>query len=112
MVDLSMNNHSPTWRIGRARDAGINKRLDWFLLSLNLTDVLPSYRVWSVPFVISDHYLVILEWMDEPVTSYPPLKFNHSWLSDESFVKFVCKRVTKPEFMSKYQKIIGPSNKA
>ena len=56
---------------------------------MNLLDLLPRHRVRSYPSVISDHFPVLLEWKEEPASSFLPFKFNHSWLTDDAFVKMV-----------------------
>ena len=89
LVDVAPLCAGPTSRNGRSGEEGISKRLDRFILSLNLIDLLPRHRVWYLPFVISDHYPLLLQWMEELATSYPPFKFNHSWLCDETFVNLV-----------------------
>ena len=79
----------PTYRNGRMGDEGICKRLDIFFLSFNLVNLLARHRVWAHHFGISDHYPVLLEWIDHPVSCPLPFKFNHSWLSNEDFVQMI-----------------------
>ena len=78
LADVAPTCAGPTWRNGRLGAEGICKKLDRFLLSFNLVNLLPRHRVWSYPFVVSDHYLVLFEWMEDPVSSPHAFKFNHS----------------------------------
>ena len=45
LVDIAPSCAGPTWRNGRAGEAGISKRLDRFLLSDHLISCLPHHRV-------------------------------------------------------------------
>ena len=78
LVDVAPPCAGPSWRNGRSREDGIRKRLDHFFLSLNLIDLLPRHRVWYLLSMIFDHYPVLLEWKEDPTSSYLPFKFNHS----------------------------------
>ena len=78
LADVAPTCAGPTWRNGRSGDEGICKKLDRFLLSFNLVSLLTKHRVWSYPSVVSDHYPILLEWMDNPVSCPLPYKFNHS----------------------------------
>ena len=86
LMDVAPSCAGPTWRNGRLGAEGICKRLDGFLLSFNLVDLLPQHRVWSFPSVVSDHYPILFEWMEDPVSSPLPFKFNHSWMSNVEFI--------------------------
>ena len=70
-------------------DEGICKRLDRFLLSFNLVNLLSSHRVWAHHSGVSDHYPVLFEWIDHHVSCSLPFKFNHSWLANKDFVKMI-----------------------
>ena len=78
LADVAPTCAGTTWCNGRLGAEGICKRLDRFLLSFNLVNLLPRHRVWSYPFVVSDHYPVLFEWMEDPVSCPLPFKFNHS----------------------------------
>ena len=58
-------------------------------LSSNIVDLLPRHRVWAYPSSVSDHYSVILEWMEPSASCSFPFKFNHFWLSNDDFVILV-----------------------
>ena len=68
---------------------GISKRLDRFLLSDQLVSSLPRFRVWAHRCGISDHFLVLLDWLDQQSTCAYPFKFNQSWLANEEFTKMI-----------------------
>ena len=70
-------------------DEGICKRLDRFMLSYNLVSLLAKHRVWAHHSGVSAHYPVLFEWIDHPVSCPFPLKFNHSWLTNEDFVQMI-----------------------
>ena len=61
LVDLAPPCAGPTWKNDRGGIEGINKRLDWFLVSSSLIPGLLLHRVWTVLFEISDHYLLCLD---------------------------------------------------
>ena len=67
--------------------------------SLNIVSLLARHRVWAHHSGVSDHYPVLFEWMDHPVSCPLPFKFNHSWLSNEDFVKMI--RSERPLFSSR-----------
>ena len=48
--------------------------------------------------MVSDHYPVLLEWMEEPNIYNFPFKFNHAWLSDEDFSRMVKEEWTSLTF--------------
>ena len=89
LVDLAMNIPGPTWRNGRLGEAGICKRLDWFLLSKSLLPGLSFYRTWATPTDVSDHYPICLEWGSKTCSQCWPFKFNRAWLLEEDFAHLV-----------------------
>ena len=70
-------------------EEGISKRLDHYLLSNQLVNSLPRFRVWTHRCGISDHFSVILDWQDHRTDCAFPFKFNQSWLSNEEFKKMI-----------------------
>ena len=68
---------------------GISKRLDHYLLSDKLISALPRHRVWAHRCGISNHFPVLLEWMDHQNSCAYPFKFNQSWLGNEDFVHMI-----------------------
>ena len=88
-MDVASSYAGPTWRNGRIWEEGISKRLDCFLLSDHLVSLLARYWVWSHRSGISDHFPVLLEWLDHRVSCAYPLKFNHSWLDNEDFIHMI-----------------------
>ena len=89
LVDVASSCVGPTWRNGRIGEEGISKRLDRFLLSDHLVSLLSRYRVWAHRSGISDHFPVLFEWLDHPVSYAFPFKFNHSWLDNEDFIHMI-----------------------
>ena len=85
LVDVAPPFAGPTWRNGRMGEDGISKRLDRFLLSDQLISALPRHWVWAHRSGISDHFLVLFEWMDQQNPCAYPFKFNQSWLGNEDF---------------------------
>ena len=67
----------------------ISKRLDHFLLSDQLVNSLPRYRVWTHRCGLSDHFPVILDWLDHQTDCALPFKCNQSWLTNEEFIKMI-----------------------
>ena len=68
---------------------GISKILDFYLIFDQLVSSLPRYRVWTHRCGISDHFPVLLDWLDQQSTCAYPFKFNQSWLVNEEFVKMI-----------------------
>ena len=89
LADVAPTCARPTWRNGRMGDEGICKRMDRFMLSYNLFSLLARHRVWAHHSGVSDHYPVLFEWTDHPVSCPFPFKFNHSWLTNEDFVQMI-----------------------
>ena len=88
-MDVAPPCAGPTWRNGRIGEDGISKRLDRFLLSEQLISSLPRYRAWVHRSGLSDHFPIVLDWLDQQKPSAYPFKFNHSWLENEDFVQMV-----------------------
>ena len=89
MVELNPYHTGPTWRNGRTGTEGVSKRLERFLVSLQLIPVLNSYHSWIHPFEISHHYPVCLEWSLSPSCHNYPFKFNRAWLLEQGFPDIV-----------------------
>ena len=89
LVDVASPCAGPTWRNGRMGEDGISKRLDRFLISDQLVNLLQRYRVWAHRCGISDHFPVILEWSDHHSHCAYPFKFNQSCLDNEDFIQMV-----------------------
>ena len=56
LLDIAPACAGPTWQNGRSGEEGISKRIDIFLLSSSIVDLLPWHRVWAYPSSVSDHY--------------------------------------------------------
>ena len=68
LVDVAPSCVGPTWRNGRTGEEGISKILDHFLLSDHLVSLLNRYQVWAHRSGISDHFPILFEWMDHPIS--------------------------------------------
>ena len=61
------------------------KRLDRFLVAEQLVDRFFLVRQWVGSGGNSDHFPIFLEIKKGPINPPSPLKYNKSWLQDESF---------------------------
>ena len=59
------------------------------MLTEQLIISLPKYRAWTHRSGISDHFPIVLEWIDQQKPCAYPFKFNHTWLENEEFVQIV-----------------------
>ena len=67
----------------------MEKRLDRFLVTNNIVDNHRFIRKWVGKGGLSDHFPIFLEFKNGPVKPPSPLKFNKTWLKDESFMAFI-----------------------
>ena len=70
-------------------EEGISKRVDHYFLSDQLIISLHRHRVWAHRCGISDHFPVLLEWMEHQNPCAYPFKFNQSWLGNEDFIHMI-----------------------
>ena len=75
----------PTWRNNRSGDARVAKRIDHFLAAEQLVDRFFMVRQWVGSGGSSDHFPIFFEIKKGPINPPSPLKFNKSWLQDETF---------------------------
>jgi hypothetical protein len=77
------------WRNFRKNEEIISKRLDQLLVSKDLLD--QSFLVKSniSSGGILNHLPVLLELTKEDKKSIAPLKFNHTWIMEEYYIKMV-----------------------
>ena len=65
------------------------KRLDHFVLKESLVDVSTSYKSWVLHNNIYDHFPVALHLDVNPLDTFRPFKFDHSWLKNEDFCHMI-----------------------
>ena len=85
LLDIDLVKLKPTWRNNRSGDARVAKRFDRFLVAEQLVDRFFLVRQWVGSGGLSDHFPIFLEIKKGPNNPPSPLKFNKSWLQDESF---------------------------
>jgi hypothetical protein len=89
LVDVQPTKLTPTWRNGRAGSAGIEKRLDRFLLDDSLLSSSSKIRSWVINSTISNHNLIFLQLDSFSQKSPPPFKFNTTWIKDQDFSSLI-----------------------
>jgi hypothetical protein len=67
----------------------VAKRLDRFLVTEQLVDRFYLLRKWVGEGGVSDHFPIFLELRLGPPKPLGPLKFNKTWLRDDSFINLV-----------------------
>ena len=85
LLDIEPVKLKPTWRNKRCGNARVAKRIDRFLVAERLVDSLFLVRQWVGSGGLSDHFPIFLEVKKGPINPPSPLKFNKSWLKEESF---------------------------
>ena len=85
-LDIEPVKLKPTWHNNRCGDGRVAKRLDCFLISKNMVECQHYMRQWVVFGGRSDHLPIFLEYRNDPIKSPILLKFNKTWLKDESFL--------------------------
>lgn len=89
LVDILPTKLHLTWHNGRVGNDYIGRRLDMFLCSGSLIELLGRHRTWVSLEALSDHCLILLQFeMENPRTSVS-FKFNHVWLQDPDFCALV-----------------------
>eukprot|EP00253_Pinus_taeda_P030632 PITA_30632 len=79
LVDIIPENRKYTWSNRRLGSNNIMERLDWFLVNISFLSSYSVVNVSILPFVVSDHYPIILA-IDSHYTLGPlPFKYNHIW---------------------------------
>jgi len=89
LIDIEPISIKPTWRNKRTGENRVAKRLDRFLVADSLVDRHFLIRQWIGSGGHSDHFPIFLELRKGPPTPASPLKFNKTWLKDESFIKLI-----------------------
>lgn len=90
LMDVPINKPLPTWRNRRVGEVSLARRLDKFIMKGPLIQQLHHYKQWVGIGGISYHSLPIyLEILGPPQKPKAPLKFNHVWLQDPTYVRMV-----------------------
>nr|GEX01706.1 RNA-directed DNA polymerase, eukaryota, reverse transcriptase zinc-binding domain protein [Tanacetum cinerariifolium] len=85
LIDLPIGERSFTWM----NKAGTKlSKLDRFLLSEDVTNLLPDIRIIALDRLWSDHNPILIQ-VEKIDFSHPPFKFYNSWLSRDGFKDFV-----------------------
>ena len=79
------------------------KRIDRFLVAEQLVDRFFLVRQWVGSGGLSDHFHIFFEIKKGPINPPSPLKFNKSWLQDETF---------KTLFLSHWNPIEGENDRS
>jgi endonuclease/exonuclease/phosphatase family metal-dependent hydrolase len=85
LVDIQPTKLVPTWRNGRSRGQGIQKRLDRIYVSETLLGDVVRYKSWVELMFISNHAPVLFQLDYGQKNIAYPFKFNHACLHEESF---------------------------
>ena len=88
-MDIEPVKIKPTWHKNRCGDGRVAKRLHRFLIFELMLDQQHYMRQWAGCGGRSDHLPIFLEYMNGPVKPPSPLKFNKTWLKDESFQELI-----------------------
>ena len=88
-MDIEPIKLKPTWRNNICGDGGVAKRLDRFLVTDQVVDKIHYLREWVGCGGISNHLPIFLELRNGPTQPPSPLKFNKTWLKDESFTQLL-----------------------
>eukprot|EP00253_Pinus_taeda_P017475 PITA_17475 len=88
-VDICPSKLAPIWDNGRSENAYLAKIIDRFLIHDRLMDHLglPSSNI--LPYFISNHRPISLQWIVQSHRKGFPFKFNRIWLEDDAFNKIV-----------------------
>jgi len=89
LIDVEPISIKPTWRNMRSGESRVAKRLDRFLVADSLVDRQFFLRQWIGSGGQSDHFPIFMELRKGPALPASPLKFNKTWLKDESFIKLI-----------------------
>lgn len=79
----------PVCKNNRCREGRVAKRLDRFLVTKKIVDNHHFIRQWVGKGGHSDHFPIFLEFKNGPVKPPSPLKFNKTWLKDDSFMALI-----------------------
>jgi hypothetical protein len=82
---LNLSKLKPTWRNNRGGEGRVAKRIDHFLVAEILVDRFFQVRQWVGSGGASDHFPIFFELKIGPLNPPSPLKYNKTWLQDESF---------------------------
>ena len=88
-MDIEPVKLKTTWHNNRCGDEHVAKHLDCFLISESLLDQQHYIRKWVGCGGHSDHLPIFMEYRNGPVRPPSPLKFNKTWLKDESFKQMI-----------------------
>ena len=103
LLDIEPVKLKPTWRNNRSGEARMAKRIDRFLAAEQLVDSFFLVRQWVGSGGLSDHFPIFFEIKKGPINPSSPLKFNKSWLQDETF---------KNIFLSHWNPIEGDNDRS
>ena len=116
-MDIESVKIKPTWKNNRCGDGRVAKRLDHFLVSEKMMDRQQFMRQWVGSGGRFDHVPIFLEYRNGPVKPPSPMKFNKTWIKDESFRQLILSRMvsfdpdnrlsTAYQFAANFQKIKG-----
>ena len=88
-LDIELVKQKPTWHNNRCGDGRVAKSLDRFLVSEKMVDQQHFLKQWVGNGGRSDHLPIFLEFRNGPKKPPSPLKFNKTWLEDESFHELI-----------------------
>jgi len=89
LLDIEPISLKPTWRNLRCGEGRVSKRLDRFLVSEQLVEGPYMIRQWVGSGGASDHFPIFFELRTGPQNPLSYLKFNKSWLQDDTFMDLV-----------------------
>ena len=88
-LDIEPIKLKATLRNNRCGDGRVAKRMDRFLMAEQVMDMTHYLRQWVGCGELSDHLPIFLELMNGPTQPPSPMKFNKTWLKDESFTNLL-----------------------
>ena len=103
LLDIEPVKLRPTWRNNRSGEARVAKRIDRFLIAEQLVDRSFLVRQWVGSGGHSDHFPIFFEIKKAPINPPSSLKFNKTWLQDESF---------KTLFLTHWIPIVGENDRS
>ena len=92
MLDIEPLKLKPTWRNNRCAEDRIAMRIDHFLVAEQIVDRPLQIRQWVGCGGASDHFPIFLDLNIGPKQPPSPLKFNSTWLKDDSFKALILAR--------------------
>ena len=89
LVNITPTVMLPTWTNRRVGTENICKRLDRFLILVDMLDFVYFFRQWVGSGGDSDHQPVFLQIINKGFQLKSPFKFNPHWLENEYLVKIL-----------------------